>query len=112
MHIHVQNTEAHIKPYLLSRCIAAGKSKLPPCPECLTAPIDAYFEKVFVMAEDEGVLYPDVYGRLDDARGYLRRALARNLGVPAGQLTLAEGGLLTRLGEGPDGPLRFDLEID
>jgi murein L,D-transpeptidase YcbB/YkuD len=65
-----------------------------------------------VMEGRRGVMHPDVYGRLDDVRGYLRRALARNLEVPVSSLSLGEGGLLARLDDDWQRPLRFDLEFE
>jgi hypothetical protein len=59
-----------------------------------------------------GVLYPDVYGRLEDPRAYLQEALARGLQVTPGALDLGDGGLIGRLQRGWDHPLRFDLEIN
>lgn len=59
-----------------------------------------------------GVLYPDVYGRLEEPRAYLQRALARGLDVAPGALSLAPGGLISRLQRRWDRPLRFDLEIN
>jgi len=74
-------------------------------------PVRVRYEPLEV-AQGSGVLHPDVYDRVDDARGYMRRALARSLEVPAKQLKLADGGLLNRLGTDPERPLRFDLQID
>jgi len=59
-----------------------------------------------------GVLYPDVYGRLADPRAYLQHALARGLQVAPGALSLAPGGLISRLQRRWDRPLRFDLDIN
>ncbi|MEF8793436.1 L,D-transpeptidase [Thiohalorhabdus sp.] len=64
------------------------------------------------MGQGRGVLHPDVYNRIADERSYLRRALARSLGIPAKQLSLTDGELLNRLNGDAEGPLRFDLEID
>lgn len=74
-------------------------------------PVRVRYEPL-VLREGGGILHPDVYRRLEDVRGYLRRALARGLEVPATAVSLGAGGLLARLSEGWDRPLRFQLELD
>lgn len=80
-----------------------------PLPE--SVPVRVRYEPL-VLDKGGGIIHPDVYGRLDNVRGYLRRALARNMDVPAEGLSLVGGGFLNRLGEERNGPLRFELEIE
>jgi murein L,D-transpeptidase YcbB/YkuD len=75
-------------------------------------PVRVRYEPLVLEGEDRGVLHPDVYGRVADARAYLRRALAGALGVPEATVSLGAGGLVAQLGERWDRPLRFALEID
>lgn len=74
-------------------------------------PIRVDYEPVVMEGEKRGVVHPDVYGRVEDRREHFKQVLARSLEVVPDTMSLRARGLMDRLQESWDRPLRFAMDI-